>query len=637
MNRTQIVHCIRQRFVKRKPLNLSAVKRDDPQLVEAVYAVQPYWGWRAALTDAGIDYDSIRVELRQTVECHICGKRYHLLPVHLIKTHEITSEDYLESYPGAELVSEELRENMTGVAITPRHPDFIEHWEPIYTPEYVLDRLNAYAEQGYWMERENIHKIDCTLIFAISKYLNIDWDTALRRIGLDPTEMRGIVRDDDYTLDDFRKWLEEREAKGLSCTHGVIMQEYDEWRRRPRMYVWAIRQYASWHQALLAAGVDLAKPVYGGHHFLTRQQVLDEICRMRDAEEDLSHAAVSLLPLGGQLTSAASKFYGTWTAALDAAEVPQQLRTRQVSYETREDVLGAIAQRIENQFSLAPLELYYGYRSDVPLWKKTFELFGSWHKGVTQASDNVEHRRQARDTLFPSKAKVIEEIRRRGEAGQLLAKREMTHEETDKHLYVMAIGYFGSWQGAIRSAGFDPREYHQWNLHPPGKYASEQEVIAAIKQRHRKKHPLNARGLTHGKHQDVPLIYTARKLFGSWEQAVTVAGIDYGSVTRKKQDYTRMEGRVYQSYETREEVIQAIKKRIDKGLPITYRSIEHGDIRFRDNALLIAGKKLFDGDWDNALVAAGLNLEDVHPAWVLERKRKKREALADTKQRKAKR
>lgn len=98
-----------------------------------------------------------------------------------------------------------------------------------------------------------------------------------------------------------------------------------------------------------------------------------------------------------------------------------------------------------------------------------------------------------------------------------------------------------------------------------------------------------------------------------------------------------MAGRTYQSYSTREEVIQAIQKRIDKGLPITYRSIEHGDIRFRDNALLIAGKKLFYGDWDNALVAAGLNLEDVHPAWVLERKRRKREELAEAKQRKAKR
>jgi len=622
MKRSDAIRKIRARYQRREPLNLSAVKREDPELVDAVYQIQPYMGWKGALEAAGISYGDIRVKIRETVECKLCGKRLMLLTRHLMQTHLITPDEYREEYPDAELASEQLREAMTGRLYVEPHPEFLKHWEPVYTREYVLDRLNEYARRGFWMDTETICQIDCGLVSALRSYVTTDWDECLRLIGVNPVEHRGLVKDDDFTLDDFRQWLNSREQQGLDCTFGVVQQERDEARRAPRLLVWGLRQFGNWRAALQAAGVDLSKPVFGEHRFLSPQDVKTEIKRLKDAGCDLSHTAVCLLPQGTQLTSAGIRFFGTWEAALDAVKVPRVLRGRRVTYVTADDVRQAIATRIEHQYGLSPFELYYGSRSDVPLWKKSFEHFGSWRNAVAEAGGSAEQRRQAAQTPFSSRAKVTAELTRRAGAGKLLARRKMTIDEQDKHLYVMALGFFGSWQAAVRSAGVDPKSYHEWNLKPIRKYTEEKDILAEIRRRRRTGEPLNARGLTHGEHQDAPLLYAARKLFGGWEQAIQAAGIDYQQVAKKQQDYDSMKDRTYRTYSTRKEVIEEIQRRIRESLPVTYRALMHGVMSVRDNALLNSGKSFFADDWDRALRAAGVDLKTVQPEWVRQRKRK---------------
>lgn len=622
MRRSEIIRKIRQRHIRRKPLNLAAVKREDSDLVEAVYAIQPYLGWKGAVEEAGIDYADIRVELRGTVECRLCGKEFRFLNGHLTQTHQISPQEYLEEFPDAEFACEQIREAMTGRLHGDPHPDFLAHWEPIYTREYVLDRLYEYAQRGFWMDMKTIAEIDCSLVAAVGHYVMLDWDASLRLIGVDPVEHRGLVRVDDFTIEDFRRWLQSREQQGLDCTFGVVREERDQWRRPPRMLTWGLRRFGNWRKALNAAGVDLSKPVFGSHPFPTEREVRAEIKRLKDADADLSHTAVCLLPRGTQLTSAGIRLFGTWEAALDAARVPKRLRGRQVTYETAEDVLRAITNRMEYQFRLSPLELNYGPRSDIPLWKKAFAFFGSWRKAVNAAGGTAEHRRQAAQTPFSTPAKVIVELQRRVNQGQLLARREITSNDQDKHLSIMASGFFGSWQAAVRAAGFDPKAYHQKNLNPERKYTDEKEVLAAIRRRQRQGQPLNARGLTHGDHQDVPLLYTARKLFGGWQKAIVAAGINYQKIAKKQQDYESLKDRVYRNYSTRQEVIDEIRRRTQASLPVNHRALTHGDPDVRDWPLLNAGKKLFSGDWDRALRAAGVDLSEVQPDWVRKRKRK---------------
>jgi hypothetical protein len=42
---------IQRLHARRTALNISAVKRNHPKLIKRVYAVRPFWGWRAAITN----------------------------------------------------------------------------------------------------------------------------------------------------------------------------------------------------------------------------------------------------------------------------------------------------------------------------------------------------------------------------------------------------------------------------------------------------------------------------------------------------------------------------------------------------------------------------------------------------------
>jgi hypothetical protein len=68
-----ILNKIKELYHRREPLNIAAVKRRRPKLLSRVYSIRPFWGWKRALQDAGIDYSWIKVELLDTVRCQICG------------------------------------------------------------------------------------------------------------------------------------------------------------------------------------------------------------------------------------------------------------------------------------------------------------------------------------------------------------------------------------------------------------------------------------------------------------------------------------------------------------------------------------------------------------------------------------
>jgi len=619
-NRQSILRAIQQRFSNRQPLNITAVKRDDPKLVRQVYEQRPYWGWKAALADAGLTYDKIRIEIEQTVVCKLCGKRLASLIGHVTQLHLIECREYLDEFPGAELVSEQLRSNSMG-GIKKPHPEWLKHWEPVYSLEYLLDRLKEYADLGFSINHDNLVAIDTSLPVTLKKYGGFnDWDDAIRTIDLDPVDYRGLVHSDDFTLSQFQAWLAERERAGRSCLYQDVVAERDHWQRRSMIAVWALRQYGSWAAALDQAGVDRGLPIYGGRHNFTTQDVLARIKQLRRDGLDLARKSVVLMPDGMAIVTAAVRDFGTWESALDAAKVPLRERERRVCFETKGEVLDGIRVRMKNDWSLAPIELFYGSRNDMTLFKKAFQFWDSWGDAVQAAGGNREQLKQAVDTPYTSKAKVVAELKRRGRQGKLLAVRELTESVADKQLYVMANGYFGKWQEAVRAAGEDPRKYHQWNLESPGKYKSPEQVLTAIRQRHRKKLPLHTRGLTHGEQMDVPLLYTARKLFGNWQAAIENAKIDYSKIARKTQDYDAMKGRVYRTYPSKEEVRAEVQRRYASELPVTYRELCHSkDPEIRDNGLLTAGKKFF-GDWDKALRHAGIDPTEVQEPWVQERK-----------------
>src|SRR5262245_42810745 len=93
-------------YLRDEPLNIPAVKRRHPKLLAAVYAVEPFWGWRRSLEAAGLSYDDIRMELTDHVVCLVCGTKFRNLSTHLTRKHEIDAVAYRAEYPDAELVCE---------------------------------------------------------------------------------------------------------------------------------------------------------------------------------------------------------------------------------------------------------------------------------------------------------------------------------------------------------------------------------------------------------------------------------------------------------------------------------------------------------------------------------------------------
>src|SRR5256885_5069998 len=93
--RKALIREIQRLHARREPLNISAVKRNHPKLIEQVYGVRPCWGWKRALEEADLDYSKINIEYRDYVTCEICGRDFGALSYHLISLHNVTPEDYL--------------------------------------------------------------------------------------------------------------------------------------------------------------------------------------------------------------------------------------------------------------------------------------------------------------------------------------------------------------------------------------------------------------------------------------------------------------------------------------------------------------------------------------------------------------
>jgi len=114
---------------------------------------------------------------------------------------------------------------------------------------------------------------------------------------------------------------------------------------------------------------------------------------------------------------------------------------------------------------------------------------------------------------------------------------------------------------------------------------SRARVEAAIRRRLEAGEPLNCMAVIR---TDTPLYGAAQRYHGGWHQALTAAGIDPDSVRASHQQWTR------------ESVMQELRRRVAEGVPPTYVSL------IRPGSLVKVCKKLF-GSWEAAALAAGVD------------------------------
>ncbi len=121
-------------------------------------------------------------------------------------------------------------------------------------------------------------------------------------------------------------------------------------------------------------------------------------------------------------------------------------------------------------------------------------------------------------------ADVISEIRHMARTGSSLAWSDANSARPDLVAAACSRLRFGSWQAALAAAGIEGacrRKIRRWD---------RQSVVAAIELRKRTGLALNAGAL---ERDDPALLSAGRRQFGSWNEALTAAGLDPAAVARR--------------------------------------------------------------------------------------------------------
>jgi hypothetical protein len=237
----QMLAAIRELRAARQPLNITAVKRHSPKLLAEIYSV-PGRGWREALQAVGIRYADFEPEILSTCQCRLCNKEYAILTGHLRASHSLTVEEYRKDFPGEEVMAETIRSARMGVC------KVLAHWEPVWSPEYCLDRIREHARQGRNLNSIAMANADRGLHGLSLHYFGC-WDEALRRSGFTPEKIRIYAPAMPMDKAQIIAALKERRRRNQRLNVTTLEEE------DPPLIKSAVRQFGSYNSALCAAGI----------------------------------------------------------------------------------------------------------------------------------------------------------------------------------------------------------------------------------------------------------------------------------------------------------------------------------------------------------------------------------------------
>ncbi len=543
----QIVQRIKKLYLKRQPLNISAMKRREPKLLREAFKIRPFLGWRGAIEKAGIEYSDINVELSEFVECRICGAEVKFAVNHVIHGHHYTKEEYVEEFPDAELMSDVSRAKRCRFHQQPILP----HWEPFWTPEYIVDRVFALHQMGYPLTTSAMATADGGLGNALvhwKEHLG-SWEEIVRgRLGMEPADWRNgevalpaqpkiaheFVRypDGDSVCAEIRLRAEQER----SLTSVAIQRGPDS---DPSLFSCARRVFGKWENAIAESGIDpkLAEPE-SYRLYPDKESVKLGIQLRANRKLPLGHWEVAKgSDADGALLISAKDYFGSWDAALEfAGFAPKKIRKWQVrDYTTRKKVIAGIRRRHENNEPLSADGISHWNGADARLYDAGRKLFASWPAALKAAGIDPETVKPPRprkfQQRFPDAGAIATQILERNEQKKPLHRSGVEiGEDRDPMLLRAAIHFFKSWDAALEAAGLDPGKIRKC----PRRNLTPERVIAQIQARFESNLPLNSAAVKEGSNPDSRLLVMGRHHFGSWDQALKTAGLDPGQIRKSR-------------------------------------------------------------------------------------------------------
>lgn len=609
-----ILDWIRTEHQAGRALNLHAVKRRRPDLLERVYEVRPFWGWWQAIADAGLDYSELKVELEETVTCRICGYVGLQLNAHLGRRHDTTSAEYRKQYPGAEIASELRRARMKKEGGN----HLLPHWEPLYSDEYMMDRAYRYHSMGHRLRTTWICENDHNLWQHIHRK-GITWESFITALGIpypDAITERAPGITKEALLEGLREVARE-EGETPKITRLTQLNH---------LLLTGVRRYFnSYEEALEAAGLPQPHRPYPLRREFSPEEVLVELRKLVGEGVRITAAGIRKHLKNNDL-HLTIEHMGGYPAVREQLGLAKPEPIRETPHHTREEVIAAMRRRSAEGKLITIPSLREGVDADPELLRSGKHHFPKWTELIDAAGLESEHhaKQRARDR----REALLEALRERHAAGGPLDRRSMSMDETTKSLYRKASLLFKGWANALAAAGLPEEPNAPRAIARVPRPAPRRQVLIE---------EIQARAL-HGEPLDRPrmkadptsadLYRRAKKTFLSWKQAILAAGLEWpppGAPPKEKaQRVPRMKperaprkaasprekpASSTAKEERRQAIIAAIQERHQEKKPLFLRGIrrEPEAVKLYDEA-----RKHFR-TWKAALDAAGCKPEPLPP------------------------
>jgi hypothetical protein len=278
-----------------------------------------------------------------------------------------------------------------------------------------------------------------------------------------------------------------------------------------------------------------------------------------------------------RLSAAGKRYFGTWGNVLKAAGLTTAVKRRNIW--SREIILEKITEMAARGEALNNAYVKENYGS---LYTSSGTYFGGWVEAVTAAGIDYSKVRLVPPKRFWTKELIVQEIQRRKATGLSISGAVVSRE--DCGLYEAALALFGekAWSQARVAAGFSPIDPR------PGVIYEREAIVARLQHLYHSGVLLHYGALLRTPHSS--LIYAAKRLFGSYPEALKAAGFDYSKIRR-----------IERHKWTKEKVLQEIKTLAAQGVRLSYADI------YASYPSLCSGATRQFGTWGQAVEAAGLS------------------------------
>ncbi|MGE5594310.1 MAG: helix-turn-helix domain-containing protein [Betaproteobacteria bacterium] len=252
-----------------------------------------------------------------------------------------------------------------------------------WTRESVIEAIRRRRADGLLINYQAAVRDDEKLTGAARRLFG-SWNAALAAAGFDPETIKREARQGPKLPRD--SWTKEMVIEGIrqAAREGQDLAAHRMQKWNSSLVATGQRLFGSWREALIAAGYapDLIQRV----HEWTNEEILERIRMLAANGADLSDRTASAYDAGFQ--AAASKRFGSWAAALEAAGVSYD-EVRRTAKWSRSKVLEAIREGRRDRV------MQYIARDYFPSWSAALRAAGVPADKAERVGNRIRERRLA--------------------------------------------------------------------------------------------------------------------------------------------------------------------------------------------------------------------------------------------------